>query len=221
MQLPGPATALALRGRDAVAQPILGDRPRGGDRRRRAGAERRQEPLVLGAELGADRPGDRPRPGRRLPAPRKPIGTKSSDSASNQTSPRVALRSASPLSRSASMLRRTAPGREPSIGIRMPRRLASSSPAIAETTSSSSSGSRIASHFADTRARPRLTTVLRIRSRSVSPPTTRLISVIASRRCTARSSSSRCSRPTGRGARCRSRSPPTPRGPPRPPRRPP
>ena len=62
------------------------------------------------------------------------------------------------------------------------------SPAVAATSSSSPSSNRITTDRASTSARARLTIVSSTRSRFVSPPTARAISVVASSLPTARSS---------------------------------
>ncbi len=124
-------------------------------------------------------------------SPRKTSGTMSPVEAPTCSASAKRSRDGASARRSGCWLRRTSPATDPSTASLRPTTSAGTSPAAAWTTSSSPSRSATSIARASTRARPRLTSSSRMRSRSVSPPTARAIEEVVSRAATARSSSSR------------------------------
>ena len=136
-------------------------------------------------------PCGRRRPGRRPPRRGRPAGRSARSRRRRARPARSAAATGRRPGARAAGVRRTSPATDPATAIRRPTTSAGTSPAAAWTTSSSPSRSATSIARASTRARPRLTSSSRMRSRSVSPPTARAIDDVVSSAETARSSSSR------------------------------
>ena len=180
MELPRPAAALVLGGREPLAAPL---------ERRRTGPWRRRWPRWrrtprAGAGRPAREPG-RPRGGRAPRAPRsvwawKTSGTIRPLSAVTPSRPTPCCSNRERLSSSSRLcvLARAQRGARHGLPLARPARRArpsGSSPAPAATTSDSPCSSSISSVLAETSARPRLATSSSTTSRSVSPPSARAI----------------------------------------------